>query len=283
MKSSWVSNLPECNKSESGQTLNTRARQLFRRSVEGGRGQVVSVECSQCCDQAAERGTGPAGSELRLRCSVRGPLVLISTEIADTRNHGEQQVTGNWGDWRLEKRSKYHMTQQTDLICSFRIVQGMSRWHIGQIKGYDWRDYHQLFLDSSLLLLISERFNFLWFKWDSRLMGISDGDMRMRPGPWARTGRICLKTRWAGPGPVSRPAPCAEPGAVTLHEAATLVVCGRSVSRPAQSEPRALSGKIAAWQKKYFSLKTVAKSSAEEILQLYNLQIKWDKKQSQTI
>ena len=114
-------------------------------------------------------------------------------------------------------------------------------------------------------------------------MGISDGDLRMRPGPWARTGRICLKTRWAGPGPVSRPAPCAEPGAVTLHEAATLVVCGRSVSRPAQSEPRALSGKIAAWQKKYFSLKTVAKSSAEEILQLYNLQIKWDKKQSQTI
>ena len=83
-------------------------------------------------------------------------------------------------------------------------------------------------------------------------MGISDGDLRMRPGPWARTGRICLKTRWAGPGPVSRPVPCAEPGAVTLHEAATLVVCGRSVSRPAQSEPRALSGKIAAWQKKVF-------------------------------
>ena len=116
VKSSWVSNLRECNKSESGQTLNTRAGN----SSDGqwGRpGSLVSVVTRQLSGNRSSRFL--AGTAL---CSVRGPLVLISSGIADTRSHGEQQVTGNCGDWRLEERSKYHMTQQTDPVRSFRIV-----------------------------------------------------------------------------------------------------------------------------------------------------------------
>ena len=79
------------------------------------------------------------------------------------------------------------------------------------------------------------------------------------PGPPVPCGR----------GQSDRARPCVEPGAVTLHEAATLVVCGRSVSRPAQSEPRALSGKIAARQKKVFLSRDSRERSAEEILQTY--------------
>ena len=127
---SRISQLPLCELWEVWeQTLNTLARQLFRRSVAGGRGQVVSV-VSRAGSWA---GTGPAGSEVRrsaVQSWVRGPLVLISPGIADTSN--ERRAT-SYGRLRrrggrlgqkdvFHKSKKCHMTQQTDLVHSFRII-----------------------------------------------------------------------------------------------------------------------------------------------------------------
>ena len=256
------------------QTLNTRARQLFRRSVAGGRGQVVS----QCCEQRAGSwaGTGPAGSEVRLhsavQSSVRGPLVLISTEIDNTSN--ERRATSYWRlrrkGGRLGHREVSHKSQNViwlNKLISFTHLGSFKECPddiLGQIKSYDSRDDQQLFLDSSLTadqwkaqfsLVFSgvssglQTDGHLWW-WVAHAhwsLGpdreiLSQDCARAEPGPPVPCGR----------GQSDRARPCVEPGAVTLHEAATLVVCGRSVSRPAQSEPRALSGKIAARQKKVF-------------------------------
>lgn len=159
MKSTWVSNLPVAGVWEVWeQTLNTRARQLFRRSVAGGRGQVVS----QCCEQRAGSwaGTGPAGSEVRLHSAELSPGPTCAHLTRDRRHEQwaesnklretQEERTPTWTEKCLSQVSKCHMTQQTDLVHSFRIKQGMSRWHIGQIKSYDSRDDQQLFLDSSL-------------------------------------------------------------------------------------------------------------------------------------
>ena len=169
-------------------------------------------------------GTGPAGSELRLGCPAQSGAHLCSSQQRSP-TPGEQQVTGDSGDMDQNYMPLSNMTQQTDLVRSFWVVEGISRWHIGKIKSYDSStDDQQIFLDSSLTAdQWKVQFSLVWnviclwtVDWWASLVsracavvtgpgpGESVSRPRAEPGPAPSPGQPRCRVCWARCGDFTR-------------------------------------------------------------------------------